>query len=149
GPELPLSRLRRDFDAVFIGIGLAGVNDLVIEGEQLSGVRNAVDFIAELRQAEDRSTLPVGRRVVVIGGGNTAIDAAVQSKRLGDEQVTLVYRRGPESMSATDHEQAFAQTEGVHVIHWARPRRFIATGELLAGVEFEYTELDADGRLTG
>ncbi|WP_285715358.1 FAD-dependent oxidoreductase, partial [Proteus vulgaris] len=69
---------------------------------------NAVDYIADLRQAKDFAKLPVGRRVVVIGGGNTAVDMAVQIKRLGAEEVTLVYRRGAESMSATDHERAFA-----------------------------------------
>ena len=59
-------------------------------------VRDAIDFIAELRQVEDLSTLPVGRRVVVIGGGMTAVDAAVQSKLLGAEDVAMVYRRGRE-----------------------------------------------------
>jgi dihydropyrimidine dehydrogenase (NAD+) subunit PreT len=92
GGNLALPDLRRDFDAVFLGIGLTGVNALGIDGEELAGVRNAVDFIAELRQA-DLARVPVGRRVVVIGGGNTAIDAAVQSRKLGAEAVTLVYRR--------------------------------------------------------
>src|SRR3546814_7610527 len=68
------------------------------------------DLIAALRQAPDLKVLPVGRRVVVIGGGNTAIDIAVQTRRLGAEEVTLVYRRGPEALSATHHEQDFAQT---------------------------------------
>ena len=148
GRELLLSSLRSSHDAVFIGVGLAGVNDLGIEGEALDGVRNAVDFIAELRQAANPGKVPVGRRVVVIGGGNTAIDAAVQSRKLGAEQVTLVYRRGPDAMSATDHEQAFAQTQGVHVIHWAQPMRFLASDGRLSGVEFEYTELEG-GRLRG
>lgn len=149
GAELSLAQLRSDFDAVFLAVGLAGVNDLGIEGESLAGVGNAVDFIAELRQCGDLSTLPVGRRVVVIGGGNTAIDAAVQSKKLGAEVVTLVYRRGPEAMSATAHEQAFAQTQGVHVIHWAQPIRIVSHAGGLAGVEFEYTQLDAAGKLVG
>ena len=77
----------------------------------------------ELRQAKDQGALPVGRKVVVIGGGNTAIDIAVQSKRLGAEDVTIVYRRGPGQMSATPHEQEFAQTNGVKIKHWARPLR--------------------------
>ena len=149
GDSLSLKQLRADFDAVFLGIGLGGVNDLGIDGESLSGVRNAVDLIAELRQSDDLSNFPVGRRVVVIGGGNTAIDAAVQGRKLGAEVVTLVYRRGSDAMSATDHEQDFAQQQGVHVIHWAQPVGFVADGDALSGVEFEYTEVDANGKLRG
>jgi dihydropyrimidine dehydrogenase (NAD+) subunit PreT len=149
GREVTLTQLRQDFDAVFLGVGLAGVNALGLEGEQLPGVANAVDFIAALRQAPDLSAFPVGRRVVVIGGGNTAIDAAIQSKRLGAEVVSLVYRRGAQSMSATHLEQAFAKEEGVHVIHWAQPVRLLAEQGQLAGIEFEYTQLDEAGRLMG
>jgi dihydropyrimidine dehydrogenase (NAD+) subunit PreT len=149
GPDVSLAQLRRDFDAVFIGSGLAGVNALGVDGEDLCGVRDAVDFIAELRQSADLSTLPIGRRVIVIGGGNTAIDAAVQSRRLGAEHVTLVYRRGPQAMSATAAEQEFAKTEGVSVIHWAQPRRVIGHDGMVAGVELEYTQLDDSGRLLG
>jgi dihydropyrimidine dehydrogenase (NAD+) subunit PreT len=149
GRDVSLEELRRDFDAVFIGSGLAGVNALGVDGEGLCGVRDAVDFIAELRQSHDLSTLPIGRRVIVIGGGNTAIDAAVQSRRLGAEHVTLVYRRGPQAMSATAAEQEFAKTEGVSVIHWAQPRRVIGHDGMVAGVEFEYTQLEDSGRLLG
>lgn len=148
GENLHLAELRRDYDAVFLGLGLSGVNALGIEGETLAGVRNAVDFIADLRQCDDFSQMPVGRRVVVIGGGNTAIDAAVQSKKLGAETVTLVYRRGSASMSATWAEQDFAKTQGVAVIEWAQPRRILGHGAVSA-IEFEYTQLDANGRLLG
>lgn len=149
GSGLRLETLRSEFDAVFLAIGLGGVNALKLEGEDLPGVRDAVDFIAELRQAKHIEALPVGRRVVVIGGGNTAIDAAVQSKKLGAESVVMVYRRGAESMGATAHEQEFAKSQGVHIIHWAKPRRFVAQNGLLAGVEFEYTQLDANGKVFG
>ncbi len=149
GSQLSLSALRKDFDAVFLGLGLGAVNSLGIEGDALDGVRNAVDFIAELRQADDLTRIAVGRRVVVIGGGNTAIDAAVQSRRLGAETVTLVYRRGAESMSATTHEQAFAKNEGVTVIHWAKPHQIIADDGQLSAIEFEHTQLDEAGRLVG
>lgn len=149
GEHITLAQLRKDHDAVFLGMGLAGVNALGIQDEALPGVRNAVDFIAELRQSDALATLQVGRRIVVIGGGNTAIDAAIQSKRLGAESVTLVYRRGPEAMSATTHEQDFAKTEGVNVIHWAAPRGLIEKDGVLAGIEFEYTQLDANGKLAG
>lgn len=149
GKNLWLEDLRRDHDAVFLGMGLAGVNALGLEGEDLAGVRNAVDFIAELRQTSDLTRLGVGRRVLVIGGGNTAIDAAVQSKKLGAETVTLVYRRGPDSMGATEVEQAFAQTEGVHVVHFAQPKRLLSKDGVLTGIEFEHTAVDASGKLVG
>ena len=149
GRNLLLSDLRREYAAVFLAIGLAGVNALGIEGEALGGVRNAVDFIAELRQASDLSRLPIGRRVVVIGGGNTAIDAAVQSKKLGAESVTLAYRRGAASMSATFAEREFAQTQGVSLIEWVQPRHMLGANGSVGAVEFEYTRLDADNRLVG
>ena len=149
GQSLKLTDLRRDFDAVFLGIGLTGVNALSVDGETLPGVGNAVDFIAHLRQAEDFTQVPVGRRVVVIGGGNTAIDAAIQSKKLGAESVTMVYRRGAESMGATSVEQEFAKSEGVNIIHWAAPRRLLDVDGRLTAIEFEYTQLDGDGRLLG
>ncbi len=149
GRELRLAQLRQDHDAVFLALGLGAVHALGIEGEDLPGVRDAVEFIAELRQCEDLSRLPVPRRVVVIGGGNTAIDAAVQSRRLGAERVTLVYRRGAESMTATPAEQAFAKSEGVFIVHWARPQRLRSQDGRLTGIEFEHTELDARGQLVG
>jgi len=149
GEDVSLDSLRRDFDAVYLACGLAGVNALGIEGEALAGVHNAVDYIAEIRQCSDLSRLAVGRRVVVIGGGNTAIDASVQSRRLGAEHVTLAYRRGTAQMTATFAEREFAQTEGVNVIEWVRPRRIVGTGGAVSAVEFEYTQLDGQGRLSG
>ncbi len=148
GRDVTLAQLRKDYDAVFLGMGLAGVNALQAEGEQLAGVEDAVAYIARLRQAVDKSKLPVGRRIVVIGGGNTAIDIAVQSKRLGAEDATIVYRRGPEQMSATAHEQEFAQTNGVTIKHWAKPARLLGEGGRLRAAEFEYTRLDG-GKLVG
>ncbi|MGF1630901.1 MAG: NAD(P)-dependent oxidoreductase [Kiloniellaceae bacterium] len=148
GRDFSLGDLRRDYDAVFLGLGLGSVRALGLQGEDLEGVYDAVDFIAELRQAADLSALPVGREVVVIGGGNTAIDIAVQCKRLGAEDVTLVYRRGPETMSATHHEQDFAQTNGVKIKHWARPHGLAGEGGRLKAVTFEYTRLQGD-RLVG
>ncbi len=146
GRNLPLADLQREFDAVFLGLGLGAVNMLDVPGEHLEGVRNAVDFIAELRQCEQLSRLPVGRRVVVIGGGNTAIDAAIQSRRLGAEEVTLVYRRGAESMGATVLEQAFARDEGVRIVHWARPVEVHGVDGAVSAIEFAYTAPGADGR---
>ena len=148
GRDLSLTQLRRDYDAVFLGMGLAGVKALECEGENLAGVANAVDYIAQLRGADDLARLAVGRRIVVIGGGNTAIDIAVQTKRLGAEDVTMVYRRGPESMGATAHEQEFAQVNGVKIRHWAKPVRLYAGDGHVVSAQFEYTRLDG-GRLVG
>ncbi len=149
GRDITLEQLRRDYSAVFVGLGLAGVNALGLDGEDVSGVLDAVDYIARLRQATDKSALPVGRKIVVIGGGNTAIDIAVQSKRLGAEDVTLVYRRGPDQMSATWHEQEFAQVNGVKIKHWAKPVRLISHQGAVREIEFEYTQLDDQNRLIG
>ena len=148
GRELSLDRLRREYDAVFLAVGLAGVNRLGLASEDKPGVIDAVQYIAELRQATDKSCLPVGRRVVVIGGGMTAIDVAAQSRRLGAEDVTIVYRRGQEQMGASRYEQDLAQSDGVRVKHWARPARILGDGHV-TGVEFEYTREGPDGRLEG
>jgi glutamate synthase (NADPH/NADH) small chain len=148
GKDVSLAMLREEFDAVFLGVGLAGVNELGIENEDAAGVLNAIDYIRELRQANDKSLLSVGRRVVVIGGGMTAIDIAVQSKLLGAESVDLVYRRGPADMGASRYEQDLAQTHGVHIRHWAKPNRILADDRVL-GVEFERTVKDGAGGLAG
>ena len=107
-----------------------------------------MEFIAELRQAQRLASLPVGRRVVVIGGGMTAIDAAVQSKLLGAEEVTICYRRGQEHMNASEFEQELAAAKGVTIRHWLQPKRVIAEGGKVAGIELEYTALEGD-RLVG
>ncbi|MGB3417387.1 MAG: NAD(P)-dependent oxidoreductase [Mesorhizobium sp.] len=148
GRDFQLSNLTRDYDAVFLGMGLGGINALSAEGEDAAGVANAVEFIAELRQASDLATLPVGRRVVVIGGGMTAIDAAVQSKLLGAEEVTICYRRGQEHMNASGFEQDLAAANGVTIRHWMQPKRVIAEGGKVKGIELEYTALDGE-RLKG
>lgn len=148
GRDFQLSDLARDYDAVFLGMGLGGINALSAEGEDAEGVANAIEFIAELRQASDLARLPVGRRVVVIGGGMTAIDAAVQSKLLGAEEVTICYRRGQEHMNASGFEQDLAAANGVTIRHWMQPRRVIADGGKVSGIELEYTAMQ-DGRLAG
>ncbi len=136
GEDVQLPELIDEFDAVFIGIGLAQSNDLGIEGEHKRGVVNAIEYIARLRQAEDKSQLPIGKTVVVIGGGMTAIDIAVQSRLLGAEQVHIVYRRGPDKMSASEFEQALAQTSGVSIHHRSPPERILGD-EHVTGIEFE------------
>ncbi|EIM98461.1 NADPH-dependent glutamate synthase beta chain [Burkholderia sp. YR290] len=142
GHDVSLDSLRQQHDAVFLSIGLAGVRALALEGEALNGVMNAVDFIEQVRQASDLATVPVGRRVIVIGGGNTAVDAAVQSRKLGATSVTMVYRRGVESMSATWAERDFAQTQNVTLITHAKPVRLVGSDGVVTGVEFERTASD-------
>ena len=140
-----LNDLASEFDAVFLGIGLGGVNRLDSKvGADAPVVRDAVDFIAELRQADDLSKLPVGRNVVVIGGGMTAIDASVQSKLLGAESVTLVYRRKRDQMGASRYEQDLAASKGVSIITGARPTK-IDGNHGSVSVEFEYTENSPKG----
>ncbi|MFZ7090005.1 NAD(P)-dependent oxidoreductase [Primorskyibacter sp. 2E233] len=139
GEAISLDSLRADFDAVFLGMGLAAVNALRLDGADKDGIRPAVDFIAALRQAYDLAALPIGRRVVVIGGGMTAIDAGVQAKLLGAEEVTIVYRRGQEAMAASRYEQDLAAQKGVRIIHNAAPVGVDGNGSLTA-VRFAYTE---------
>ena len=138
GPNLSLETLQSGFDAVFLGIGLGGVNALGLDGDDMDGLQDAVDFIAGLRQASDVATLPIGRDVVVIGGGMTAIDAAVQAKLLGALNVTLVYRRGRDRMNASVFEQDLAASKGVRIITNAAPRAVISNGAVRE-IEFEYT----------
>lgn len=146
GRDFTLDTLRRQFDAVFLGLGQAVAQGLGLRGEPAAGIRNAVEFIADIRQ-RPRAEVTVGRRVVVIGGGNTAIDAAVQARLLGAEEVTIVYRRGPEHISATSEERRWAQTNDVLIRLWATPVRLSVADGTVAGVDFARTRIDTAGRL--
>ncbi|MGS4886626.1 NAD(P)-dependent oxidoreductase [Roseibium sp. MB-4] len=148
GENLNLADLRASYDAVFLGIGLGGVNALGLDGEDKGGSLDAVDYIANLRQADDLGKLPVGRRVVVIGGGMTAVDIAVQTKLLGADDVTIAYRRGQDRMNASEYEQHLAQTNGVKIMTWAQPKALVAANGSVTGIELERTR-DQDGSLTG
>ena len=145
GSAITLGGLRADHDAVFLGMGLSGVNALSLTGEDTDNVEDAVAFISQLRQAGDLTQLPIGRRVVVIGGGMTAIDAGVQAKLLGAEEVTIVYRRGKNAMPASAFEQDLALQKGVRLICNAAPVGIEGNGKLTA-VTFAYTEM-RDGKL--
>jgi glutamate synthase (NADPH/NADH) small chain len=151
GRDVTLAALARDYDAVFLGMGLGGTNDLGLR-QGLNGVMDAVAFIAELRQAKNKAKVPVGRNVIVIGGGMTAIDAATQAKLLGAETVTIVYRRGRDAMAASAHEQDVAQTRGVLIRHNLAPVKLKHAGKgkdrSVSGVKFEYTEVKG-GKLKG
>lgn len=146
GQEITLEMLRAEYDAVFLGMGLGGVNALRAEGEERRNVLDAVSFIRDLRQAADLTTLPIGRDVVVIGGGMTAVDAAVQARLLGAENVTIVYRRDQSQMGASRHEQDHATASGVRIICNAAPVKVHGNGSVVE-VEFAYTAVDPDGGL--
>ena len=145
GRDIALPQLLADFDAIFLGLGLAGVNALGIAEPQCEGLRPAVDFIAELRQSKP-SAVAVGQKVVVIGGGMTAVDAAVQSRKLGAREVTIAYRRGVEGLSASDYEQGWALKHGVTLRTWAAPKAVLSGGGKVIGMQFAVTAL-RDGRL--
>ncbi|MDU8910801.1 NAD(P)-dependent oxidoreductase [Aestuariicoccus sp. MJ-SS9] len=147
GGAITLEGLRAEYDAVFLGMGLGAVNGLPVDGADKDGVADAVDFIADLRQASDLATLPVGRNVVVIGGGMTAIDAAVQSKLLGAESVTVAYRRSQAQMGASRYEQDLATSKGVRLLTDVMPKAIHGNGAVRE-IELEYTA-EVDGRLQG
>ncbi|MEL7517179.1 MAG: NAD(P)-dependent oxidoreductase [Pseudomonadota bacterium] len=144
GRDLTLNGLKADFDAVFLAIGLGGVNDLTVEGADKGGVMDAVKFIEDLRQADRVSDLPVGRDVVVIGGGMTAVDAAVQSKLLGAVNVTIAYRRGRDRMNASVYEQDLAASKGVRIMTNVVPVA-IHGNAAVREIELEYVSDDMSG----
>ncbi|MCO6382896.1 NAD(P)-dependent oxidoreductase [Oceanicola sp. 502str15] len=148
GEAFTIRELQEDFDAVFLGVGLGGVNRPGLPGEALDNAEDAVDFISRLRQSDDATALPVGRKVVVVGGGMTAVDAAVQARMLGAESVSMVYRRGREAMGASPYEQDHAAKHGVQIVTHATP--VAITGErAVASITFERTATGADGKLAG
>jgi dihydropyrimidine dehydrogenase (NAD+) subunit PreT len=113
-----LVELERKHDAVFLGIGLGTIHRLGIAGEQLAGVTNALDLIAGYKSG---TLTAVPQRVVVVGAGNTAIDAAIAAVRLGATDAHIVYRRGPEQMSAFGFEYEHARSEGVKFLWHVQP----------------------------
>ena len=121
GDGLSLAQLQTDHDAVFLGIGLSGVNQLALDGDN-DNAMDAVEWIAKMRQSKDKTDIPVGRDIVVIGGGMTAVDAAVQSKLLGANTVTIAYRKGQEHMSASQFEQDLATSKGVRLLFDVTPK---------------------------
>ncbi|MHB2026692.1 MAG: NAD(P)-dependent oxidoreductase [Elusimicrobiota bacterium] len=137
GKDIPVEKLLSDFDAVFISIGLGSTRRLAIAGEDLTGVWDAVDFI---RHIKDHDLKPLGKSeaTIVIGGGNTAIDCATQSKRAGARKVVMAYRRGLEDMSAYDFERDLAKQDGAEFLWNAAPVRIIGKKKVSA-IEFQKT----------
>jgi dihydropyrimidine dehydrogenase (NAD+) subunit PreT len=148
GTDLALGDLTARYDAVFVGAGMAGANELGLADADTVALDDAIDFISVLRQADDLADLPIGRRVVVVGGGMTAIDAAVQAKALGAEEVTICYRRSKSAMNASTFEQELATSRGVTIRHTLAPRSLVISDGALAGIVLEYTT-QQDGRLSG
>jgi len=134
GDSLSLDALQNKHDAVFLAIGLAGVNALTVSGDHDANV-SAVDWISDMRQSSDKTDIAVGRNVVVIGGGMTAVDAAVQAKLLGAETVTIAYRRDKAAMAASEFEQELATSKGVHILYNAAPKSLASDSITLARTE--------------
>jgi glutamate synthase (NADPH/NADH) small chain len=149
GRDVSIAQLESEFDAIFLGIGLGTTDDLNIPGEDLSGCRDAISFIEETKSKE-LAEVPVARRIAVIGGGNTAIDVVTAARRLGAEEVYMVYRRGPEEMSAFDYEYELAKKDTVMFWWQAMPVRIIGDDHgHVAALECVRTERgakDARGR---
>lgn len=112
GRDITFDHLLEKHDAVFLGIGLGETNKMNIPGEDMDGVYDALDFI-EYIKTRDWKSVPLGKKVAVIGAGNTAIDAVTQAKRLGAERVVMVYRRSEKDMPAYDYEYELAKKDGI------------------------------------
>jgi dihydropyrimidine dehydrogenase (NAD+) subunit PreT len=138
-----LAELEGNHDAIFLGIGLGTIHQLGIAGEQLPGVTNALDLIAGYKSGKRTAVPP---RVVVVGAGNTAIDAAIASVRLGATNVHIVYRRGEEQMSAFTFEYEHARLEGVKFVWHAQPMRILGD-EAVQEIELTKLAACADGSI--
>ena len=125
GKDISVQELEKQFDAIFVGLGLGGGARLNIPGEDLPEVIEALDFIEQIH-TEPLHRVPIGKRVAVIGGGNTAIDAVTQAKRLGAEKAVLIYRRTQQEMPAYDFEQKLARTDGCEFLFQAAPLEIIS-----------------------
>jgi glutamate synthase (NADPH/NADH) small chain len=148
GKDMTLSQLKKEYDAVYLGIGVGVARQLDITGEKLEGVVDAIQFIFELR-SKGYSSVPVGDKVAVIGMGMTAIDAATQAKRLGAKEVTMLYRRTEAEMPCTKHELDIAMLDGCEVKWLSAPQKIKGSGgkvkQLVCSV-MKLGEPDASGR---
>jgi glutamate synthase (NADPH/NADH) small chain len=138
-----LAELERKHDAVFLGIGLGAIHQLGVAGEGLAGVTNALDLIAGYKSGL-LTTVP--ERVVVVGAGNTAIDAAIAAARLGATDVHIVYRRGLDQMSAFTFEYKHAKNDGVKFLWHVQPTR-ICGSTTVEGIELTELESTDDGSI--
>jgi glutamate synthase (NADPH/NADH) small chain len=127
GKDVAFDDLVKDYDGVFVGFGLGGTNRLGIKGEDNGGVVDALTFIEHLKE-KPYGQFNVPDRVLVIGAGNTAVDAATQARRLGAKEVTFVYRRGPEDASAYAYEMELARNDGCSFLFWSHPTEITGEG---------------------
>lgn len=148
GKNIFLADLQKDFDAVYLGIGVGLARQLGIPGEELEGVEDAISFIYDIR-AKGYDKVAVGDKVAVIGMGMTAIDAATQAKRLGAKEVAMLYRRTQEEMPCTQHELDIAMLDGCKIVWLAAPKEIKGTdgkvNELVCSI-MKLGEPDASGR---
>lgn len=148
GKDITLSDLQKNYDAVFLGIGVGIARGLDIPGENLQGVEDAISFIYNLRTS-DYSKIAVGDKVAVIGMGMTAIDAATQSKRLGAKEVTMIYRRTENEKPCTGVELDLAKLDGCSFIWLASPKEILGENgkvKQLVCSKMKLGEPDASGR---
>lgn len=138
---ISITELLARHDAIFIAVGLGGTRRLEIPGEELDGVIDALGFIEQVK-TRDWKSIPFGRQVVVIGGGNTAIDAATQVKRLGAERVIIAYRKSEAEMPAYHYEQELARRDGIEFIWYAEPVAILADegSNHVAGIRLKITD---------
>jgi len=141
-----LKNLMSGYDAVFLGVGLGTTYELGIPGEDLPGVMEALDFIFQMH-FDVLTDCEVGTQVVVIGGGNTAVDVATSSVRLGADRVTMLYRRTSDIMSAFGYEYDLAKADGVAFEWLAQPLEFLSRDGKLTGVRCQKLKLKGEGRL--
>jgi glutamate synthase (NADPH/NADH) small chain len=138
-----LMELENSYDAVFLGVGLGAIHKLGIANESRSGITNALDLIAGYKE---RTITASPARVAIVGAGNTAIDAAIASVRLGASEVHMIYRRGQENMSAFDFEYEHAKREGVR-FHWhVQPTAILGSGTV-EGMQLTHLKMEGDGSL--
>ena len=133
GKDISFDELYKKYDAVFLGIGLGESHALSVKGEELPGVISALDFIEQVK-TENWSSVPVGKRVAIIGAGNTSIDAATEAKRLGAEEVIVLYRRSSQDMSAYNFEFDLAKKDGI-IFHFLTAPRNIVGKSFVEGIE--------------
>jgi glutamate synthase (NADPH/NADH) small chain len=150
GKNILLEQLQQQYDAVFLSIGVGLANQLNIPGEDLEGVTDAIDFIYHLRD-KGYPNVAVGDKVVVIGMGMTAIDAATQAKRLGAKEVTMVYRRTEAEKACTQKELDIARLDGCKIVWLAAPKEIIGSDGKLTALVCDVMKLgapDFSGRAT-